>query len=62
MARVFIRRRLWLERGGFALHLGSFSEGCINVEKADPDARQKYVDLLKMLDAEQGDNYISVVP
>ena len=52
--------RLGLARGGFAMHLGTFSEGCINVDKNDPVARQKYFDLLKMLDAEQGDNFMWV--
>ena len=51
-----------MERGGFALHLGTFSEGCINVDKDDPVERQKYLDLLRMLDAEQEDNFIQVVP
>jgi hypothetical protein len=54
--------RLGLERGGFALHLGTFSEGCINVDKNNPDLRQKFNDLLNLLDSEQGDNYLYVVP
>jgi hypothetical protein len=54
--------RLHLERGGFALHLGTISEGCINIDKNNAHLRQRFNDLLNMLDAEQGDNYLYVVP
>ena len=54
--------RLGLQRGGFALHLGSLSEGCINIDKNDPNLRQQFNDLLNMLNSEQGDNFLYVVP
>lgn len=54
--------RAGLARGGFALHLGTLSEGCINVDKNNPDMRKQYSDLLKLLDMEQGDDYLQVIP
>jgi hypothetical protein len=49
-----------LRRSGFALHLGTLSEGCINVDKTNPGAAAQYKQLLQMLDAEQGDNFLFV--
>jgi len=49
-----------LRRGGFALHLGTLSEGCINVDKTNPAAAQQYQQLLQLLDSEQGDNFLFV--
>ncbi len=51
-----------LRRSGFALHPGTLSEGCINVDKTNPAAAQQYEQLLQMLDAEQGDNFLFVEP
>jgi len=49
-----------LRRSGFAMHLGTLSEGCINVDKTNPAAAAQYQQLLQMLDAEQNDNFLFV--
>lgn len=52
--------RLGLARGGFVLHPGSRSWGCITVDKNDPGVMQ-YFNLLDVLLAdENGNNYLTV--
>ena len=51
-----------LERGGFELHLGTISLGCINADKRNPAAAQQYQQLNQLLQSENGSNYLTVVP
>jgi RHS repeat-associated protein len=50
------------KRKGFALHLGTFSLGCINVSKDSPSAVKQFQDLQKMLQFESGNDYLVVTP
>jgi hypothetical protein len=54
--------KLHLKRGGFELHLGSISLGCINVDKKNPGAAQQYHEMNRLLQSEDGSNYLTVVP
>jgi RHS repeat-associated protein len=54
--------RVGLKRGGFELHPGHRTLGCINVLKDDPNAVQQYNRMLKLLEAEDGQNYLLVAP
>jgi RHS repeat-associated protein len=49
-------------RGGFGLHPGRRTLGCINVLKDDPKAMQQYKQMLNLLEAEDGQNYLLVAP
>jgi RHS repeat-associated protein len=51
-----------LKRGGFELHPGTRTVGCINVLKTDPRALAQYDRLRKLLEAEDGRNYLLVAP
>jgi hypothetical protein len=51
-----------LKRGGFELHPGERTRGCINVLRNDPKAMQQYNRMLKLLQAEDGQNYLLVAP
>ncbi len=51
-----------LTRGGFELHLGSVTFGCINADKTNPQAVNDYQALQQLLQAEDGNNYLTVVP
>jgi RHS repeat-associated protein len=53
---------LGLERGGFELHPGHRTLGCINVLKDDPNAMNQYQQLQQLLDSETGSNYLVVAP
>ena len=48
--------------GGFELHLGTISLGCINADKRNPAAAQQYQQLNQLLQSENGSNYLTVVP
>jgi RHS repeat-associated protein len=54
--------RLFLERGGFELHPGHITLGCINVLKDDPNAMQQYQQLQQLLNSQTGSNFLTVVP
>ncbi len=49
-------------RGGFLLHPGRRTLGCINVLKDDPKAMDQYKGMLKLLEGEDGQNYLLVAP
>lgn len=50
------------KRGGFRLHLGSRTHGCINVLYDDPVARAQYLAMQQLLSSEEGNNWLSVTP
>ena len=54
--------RLFIARGGFELHPGHITLGCINVLKDDPNAMNQYHQLQQLLDSETGSNYLLVYP
>jgi RHS repeat-associated protein len=55
--------KLGLERGGFELHPGSRSLGCITTNKNDPQAMQQYQQLDQLLQSEgDGNNWLLVAP
>jgi len=49
-------------RGGFEFHVGSITYGCINVEKTNPKAVDQYRALFMLLQMEDGDNFLTVLP
>ena len=51
-----------VQRGGFALHPGGRSLGCITVNKNDPQGMAQLDALLKLLREEDGMNYLLVAP
>jgi hypothetical protein len=53
---------LGLRRGGFELHPGSISLGCITTNKNDPQAMQQYQQLNQLLQSEDGNNWLLVAP
>jgi RHS repeat-associated protein len=53
---------LGLARGGFELHPGSRSLGCITANKNDPQAMQQYQQLNQLLQSEDGNNWLLVAP
>jgi len=54
--------RLGLARGGFELHPGHRTLGCINALKDDPNTMNQYHQLQQLLDSETGSNYLLVYP
>jgi uncharacterized protein RhaS with RHS repeats len=59
--------RVWLPgwmpgaaRGGFRLHLGSRTHGCINALWDDPSTRAQYQTMLDLLKSEDGNNWLLV--
>jgi len=50
------------QRGGFELHIGSITHGCINADKTDPRPVDQYHTMQRMLQGEDGTNYLTVVP
>jgi RHS repeat-associated protein len=54
--------RLFWRRGGFELHLGTTTLGCINVLKTEQNAMEQYNRLRKLLEAEDDQNYLLVAP
>jgi hypothetical protein len=57
-----IRERLHLRRGGFELHIGSITHGCINADKTDPQAVDAFHAMQRLLGAEDGNNWLTVNP
>jgi RHS repeat-associated protein len=53
---------LGLERGGFELHRGTFSLGCITANMKNPSTMQQYDKLFDLLDSEDGNNWLLVAP
>jgi RHS repeat-associated protein len=49
-------------RGGFRLHLGSRTHGCINALWDDPSTRAQYQGMLDLLKSEEGNNWLLVTP
>jgi hypothetical protein len=54
--------RLHLVRGGFELHIGSITHGCINADKTDPHVVDEFHSMQRLLGAEDGSNWLTVVP
>ncbi|QAU24389.1 DUF2778 domain-containing protein [Dyella sp. M7H15-1] len=54
--------RLGLERCGFELHPGGISLGCITADKKSQDAMKQYQNVNDLLNRENGDNHLRVVP
>jgi RHS repeat-associated protein len=54
--------RLGLARGGFVLHPGSRSWGCITVDKSDNGVMKYYNLLDSLLNSESRSNYLTVTP
>ena len=54
--------RIGLKRGGFELHIGTRTHGCINAENGDPQAVKQFHDIQQLLQSEDGNNYLMVVP
>jgi RHS repeat-associated protein len=47
-------------RGGFELHKGTITFGCINADKNNPDAVNQYNQLQQLLQSEDGSNFLNV--
>jgi RHS repeat-associated protein len=54
--------RLGLERCGFELHPGSISLGCITADKKNPSTMDQYKGINDLLQRENGNNQMTVVP
>jgi len=54
--------RLHLARGGFELHIGSITHGCINADKTNQQAVDEFHALQQLLHAEDGHNWLTVTP
>jgi RHS repeat-associated protein len=52
--------KLHLARGGFELHIGSITFGCINADKTNPDAVSQFHQLQQLLQSEDGNNFLNV--
>jgi RHS repeat-associated protein len=52
---------IW-KRRGFALHLGTLSLGCINVNKNSPSGVGQFQQLQQLLNSESGNNSLQVNP
>jgi hypothetical protein len=52
---------IW-KRKGFALHLGTLTLGCINVNKNSPSAVSQFQQIKSLLQSESGKNYLQVNP
>jgi hypothetical protein len=53
---------LGLAHGGFELHPGTFSLGCITADKNNPQTVQQYQRLFQLLQSENGNNWMLVAP
>ncbi len=53
---------LGLSRGGFELHIGSVTFGCIDADKTNSQAVDQYHAMQFLLQAEDGNNYLTVLP
>jgi hypothetical protein len=51
-----------LERGGFELHPGTISLGCITADMNNPRTMQQYDKLFELLSDEDGNNWLLVAP
>jgi RHS repeat-associated protein len=49
-------------RGGFNIHIGGYSEGCITCDKTNPSTNLNYEFLNFLLESEEGANSIEVTP
>lgn len=49
-------------RGGFLLHPGAISLGCITADESNPDAMAQYRLIHNLLRTETGTNYLRVTP
>ena len=54
--------RLHLARGGFELHIGSITHGCINADKTDPQAVGAFHAMQQLLGSQEGNNWLTVKP
>jgi RHS repeat-associated protein len=54
--------RLHLARGGFELHIGSITHGCINADKTDPQAVGAFHAMQQLLGSQEGNNWLTVNP
>jgi uncharacterized protein RhaS with RHS repeats len=54
--------RLGLERCGFELHPGGTSLGCITADKKNSDVMKQYQNVNNLLNQENGNNHLRVVP
>jgi hypothetical protein len=54
--------RLNLKRGGFELHIGTRTHGCINAENGDPQAVKQFNAIYQLLRSESGNNHLLVLP
>ena len=54
--------RLGIERCGFELHPGGISLGCITADKKNHDAMKQYQNVNELLNRENGNNRLRVVP
>jgi RHS repeat-associated protein len=54
--------KLGLRRNGFELHLGSISYGCVTGGKSNPTVVKQYNEINQLLQSENGDNTLTVVP
>jgi hypothetical protein len=49
-------------RGGFELHIGTYTFGCINADKTNPGVVEQYHNMQILLKAEDGKNFLTVIP
>ena len=54
--------RLHMARGGFELHIGSITHGCINADKTDPQAVGAFHAMQQLLGSQEGNNWLTVQP
>jgi len=54
--------RIGLKRCGFELHPGHRSLGCITADKTNENTMMQYDNIFDLLDAENGNNHLTVVP
>jgi RHS repeat-associated protein len=54
--------KLNLERGGFELHIGTITHGCINAQNGDPQAVRQFYAIQGLLQSESGNNQLLVIP
>ncbi|HWZ44719.1 MAG TPA: RHS repeat-associated core domain-containing protein [Candidatus Saccharimonadales bacterium] len=57
----FFYNRGWI-RGGFELHVGSITFGCINADKTNPGVVAQYQNMRALLQTEVGGNFLTVIP
>jgi RHS repeat-associated protein len=52
--------KLHFQRGGFELHIGSITFGCINADKTNPEAVKQFHQMQQLLQSEDGSNFLTV--